>query len=63
MARIEPDAAALEIAYSLLATKLPYADAIKHPVWSKVIRMRARKHMQQRAMFDLKKLQANDNDD
>lgn len=62
MARLEPDEAALIIAHSLLATKLPFAEAIKHPIWSTVIKTRARKHMQQRDKFDLKKLQANDND-
>ncbi len=58
----EPDQAALQIAHSLLATGLSFAAAIKHPTWSIVIKTRARKHMQQRAQFDLKKLQANDND-
>ncbi|BBB65885.1 hypothetical protein UNDYM_1632 [Undibacterium sp. YM2] len=58
----EPDLAALEIAHGLLATRLSFQEAMNHPTWKVVIKTRARKHMQQREQFDLKKLQANDND-
>ncbi|BBB59912.1 hypothetical protein UNDKW_1639 [Undibacterium sp. KW1] len=58
----EPDEVALEIAHGLLATRLSFEEAMNHPTWKVVIKTRARKHMQQRDKFDLKKLQSNDKD-
>ena len=58
----EPDRAALEIAHRLLATGLSFDQAMSHRIWKTVIKTRARRHMQRREQFDLKKLQANDND-
>ncbi|MFZ6726181.1 hypothetical protein ACO0K2_11870 [Undibacterium sp. MH2W] len=62
MARINPDKAALEIAYKRLGITLSYSDAMKNPTYKKLIEARARAHVRQRDRFDLKKLQANDND-
>ncbi|MFZ6690258.1 hypothetical protein [Undibacterium sp. SXout20W] len=62
MACITPDKAALEIAYKRLGITLSYSDAMSNPTYKKLIEARARAHMRQRDRFDLKKLQANDND-
>ncbi len=62
MARIEPDRAALEIAYKRLGIAMPMTDALQHPTYKRLITARARKHMKQRLQFDPKKQQSNDND-
>ncbi|MDY7537655.1 hypothetical protein QN372_00700 [Undibacterium sp. RTI2.1] len=62
MARIQPDRAALEIAYNNLPIAKPLDAALKDPILKRIIENRARIHMRQRDRFDLKKMQANDND-
>ena len=62
MASIQPDSLALEIAHKRLKISLSFSDAMRHPTYKKLIETRARLHMRQRARFDLKKMQANDND-
>lgn len=62
MARIQPDAAALDVAYKLLPITVPFEVAMKDPTKKRLIENRARIHMRQRDRFDLKKLQSNDID-
>jgi len=62
MARAEPDRAALEIAHRMLGSKASLDDMLKDPALKAALRAAARRHMRQRARFDPKKLQANDND-
>jgi hypothetical protein len=63
MARIQPDAAALAVAYKLLPITEPFEIAMQIPRYKSLIEMRARKHMRERdSRLDVKKLQANDND-
>lgn len=62
MTRIQPDRAALEIAYKNLPITKPLDAALKDPILKRIIENRARIHMRQRDRFDLKKMQANDND-
>lgn len=61
--RIEPDRAALEIAHSLLRTSIPLDDMLADTKLRPVIENVARQHMRRREQFDLKKLQAGDDDD
>jgi len=62
MKRITPDTAALEIAHKRLPIKLPFSEAMRVPALKRMIENRARIHIREREKFDLKKLQANDND-
>lgn len=62
MPRIQPDRAALEIAYSLMSTRLSLDELLKNPTQKRLLESRARKHMRSRNKFDIKKMQANDND-
>ena len=57
-----PDRAALEVAHRMLRTATPLDDLLKNETLRRVVEMVARRHMQRRARFDVKKLQANDND-
>jgi len=62
MNRTPPDRLALEIAYNRLKINLSFSEAMRNPTYKKLIETRARVHMRQREKFDLKKMQANDND-
>lgn len=57
-----PDRAALEVAHRLLRTPLSIDDMLAHPAHRLILKNVALVHMQRRAKFDAKKLQANDND-
>lgn len=57
-----PDRAALEIAHRQLQTPMTLDYMLNHPAHVLVLQLLARRHMQRRARFDVKKLQANDND-
>jgi hypothetical protein len=59
---IEPDQAALEIARRLLRATASLDELLRVPALRIVLRTVAREHMRKRAMVDVKKLQANDND-
>lgn len=61
-ARIQPDRAALEIAHRMLHTPLPLEAMLEHAAHKIILFNVARRHMQRRAQFDLKKMQANDHD-
>lgn len=61
-ARIVPDRAALEVAHRLLFVTTPLDDMLKQPAFKLILENVARRHMQRRAQFDAKKLQANDLD-
>jgi hypothetical protein len=60
---IIPDDAALAFAHKKLRTNMSIKDMLAHPSFSKVLLNAARRHMQRRDQFDVKKLQANDNDE
>ena len=62
MARIEPDRAALEIAYSRLRSDVPLDAMLANPRLRIVLMAVARKHMRRRSRFDPKMMQANDHD-
>lgn len=62
MTKIEPDRAALEIAYGQLRTTRPLDDLLKVPNLRATLFAVARRHMKRRDQFDPKKMQANDND-
>ncbi|MES2787647.1 MAG: hypothetical protein V4684_19430 [Pseudomonadota bacterium] len=62
MARAEPDRAALEIAHRALCSAVPLDEMLKDRPQELILKLLARRHMQRRAGFDVKKLQANDND-
>lgn len=57
-----PDRAALEIAHRALQTSVPLDDMLKIRAQALILNLLARRHMQRRERFDVKKLQANDND-
>lgn len=59
---IQPDRAALEVAYRLLPHEMPLEAVLQHPTLRIILENVARRHMQLRARFDAKKLQANDLD-
>lgn len=59
---IQPDRAALEIAYSLLPASMSLEDMLKHPALKIVLLNRAIAHMERRAKRDFKKLQSGDCD-
>lgn len=61
-ARIVPDRAALEVAHRQLYVTTPLDVMLQQPVFRLILENVARRHMQRRAQFDAKKLQANDND-
>lgn len=59
----QPDRAALEIAFQRLAIRgMNFEQAMNDPTWQRVIKLRAKKHMAQRARMDIKRLQAGDID-
>ena len=62
MTKIEPDRAALEIAYGQLHTTRPLDELLKVPNLRATLYAVARRHMKRRDRFDPKKMQANDND-
>lgn len=57
-----PDRAALEIAHRALQTTMPLDDMLKQRPYELILNLLARRHVQRRERFDVKKLQANDND-
>jgi hypothetical protein len=59
-ARIQPDRAAIEVAYRLLPHTLPLEAVLEHPALRIILENVARRHMQRRMRPDSKKLQAND---
>jgi hypothetical protein len=60
--RIQPDLAALEIAHKKLNIDLTLNAALNNSPVKICIENIARRHIQRRAMIDVKKLQANDHD-
>lgn len=62
-ARIEPDRAAMEIAHQLLATPMPLDEMLKKKEFELILKNVARRHMQRCMRVDMKKLQANNNDE
>ncbi len=60
--RIEPDRAALEVAYRLLRTSYTLDQVLTSPTLFLILKNVARRHMQRRAQTDIKKLQAADAD-
>lgn len=60
MSRVAPDRAALEVAHAKLQTSAHLDDMLQHPALKLILEAVARRHMQRRAGFDPKKLQAND---
>nr|WP_314606539.1 hypothetical protein [uncultured Janthinobacterium sp.] len=62
MTKIEPDRAALEIAYGQMHTSRPLDELLKVPNLRATLYAVARRHMKRRDRFDPKKIQANDND-
>lgn len=61
-ARIQPDKVSLEVAYRLLPCEDSLDVVLQHPALRIILENVARRHMQRRARFDAKKLQANDLD-
>ena len=61
MELVQPDRAALEIAHRKLCTTTTLDDMLKNPALKVVLSAVARRHMQRRALVDVKKLQSNDN--
>ncbi|WGG48950.1 hypothetical protein [Rugamonas sp. DEMB1] len=57
-----PDRAALEIAHRALQTSVSLDDMLKIRAQALILNLLARRHMQRRERFDVKKLQANDKD-
>jgi len=62
MARVEPDRAALEAARRMLDTPTPLDALLADPSFKVILHTLARRSMRRRALVDVKKLQANDND-
>jgi hypothetical protein len=62
MARIEPDRAALEIAYRKSRQTMSLDAMLQVPNLKATLYAMARRHMRARLKFDPKKMQANDND-
>ncbi len=60
MKRIDPDRIALEIAHRALATSMPLDEMLQHRHYTLILKLLARRHMQRRERFDVKKAQAND---
>lgn len=60
--RAVPDRAALEVAHMKLRTPLPLDELLKNASLKIIVETVARRHMQRRASFDVKKLQSNDRD-
>lgn len=60
--KTEPDRAALEIAHSKLALTQPLDEVMKSKSLARTIKAVARKHIKNREKFDVKKMQAGDND-
>jgi hypothetical protein len=60
MVRAEPDRAALEIAHRMLRVTATLDDMLTNPTFKVILKAVARRHMQRRALPDVKKLQAND---
>jgi hypothetical protein len=60
MLAAEPDRAALEIAHRKLCVTTALDDMLKNPALRVILSAVARRHMQRRALIDVKKLQAND---
>jgi hypothetical protein len=60
MDRAVPDRAALEIAHRWLRTPSSLDEMLKIPALKIILEAIARRHMQRRSGFDVKKLQAND---
>jgi len=63
MERFEPDRAAIEYVYGHLHMLTPLDEVLKNPTLNIVINAVARRHMERRAKVDVKKLQANDNEE
>lgn len=62
MPRHEPDSAAIQIAYELSGKPAPLERMLSNPAQRAALIARAKRHMRQRMKFDLKKMQANDQD-
>ncbi len=62
MARIKPDRAALEIAHRQLCTTKSLDEMLGTPNLKATLYAVARRHMKRRDRFDVKMMQANDND-
>ena len=62
MTKIDPDRAALEIAYGQLHTTRPLDELLKVLNLRATLYAMARRHMKRHDRFDPKKMQANDND-
>jgi len=62
MPRIQPDRISLEIAHALLFVEMPLDEMLRQPALKIILENIARRHMERRARFDVKKLQANDLD-
>lgn len=62
MAVAIPDRAALEIAHRQLGASMPLDEMLTQRPYALILNLLARRHMQRRERFDVKKLQANDND-
>jgi hypothetical protein len=60
--QIQPDQAAIQIAYQLSGKPASLEQMLATPAQRAVLMARARKHMRNRMKFDLKKLQAGDFD-
>lgn len=60
--RIHPDNAAIQIAYELSGKPTTLEKMLTNPAQRAALMARAKRHMRQRMKFDLKKLQANDQD-
>ena len=58
--RIKPDRMALEIAHKKMCTTMPLDKMLEVEKWRRILENMARKHMKQRAKFDIKMIQAND---
>ncbi len=63
MPRIQPDRAALEIAYGRIK-KRPFTldQMLAIPAQRRIIENEARSHIRRREKFDIKKMQSGDND-
>ena len=51
---------ALEIAHKKMCTTMPLDKMLEVEKWRRILENMARKHMKQRAKFDIKMIQAND---
>lgn len=61
-ARLQPDQAAIQIAYELSGKPCSLEQMLGNPTQRAVLIARAKRHMRQRLKLDTKKLAANDND-